>query len=260
MIGVVWAVFFFRWFRDNPRDHRGVNAAELALMRGAAETALAHGRVPWLKFLTSRTVWFLWIQYAALSYPWYFYITWLPTYLQEARSLEPQTAAILAGMPLFFGGLGSFASGLFFTPLSRWTGSIRKARRLMAFVGFCSASGLLLVSSQLRDPIMASLFMGFASFANDLTMPGSWAACMDVGGRYAGTLSGSMNMMGNLGGAIAPVAIGYILQATHSNWSITFYVAAAVYLIGAVSWIFIDPVTPLDKSSSNPDALVHAAD
>ena len=54
--------------------------------------------------------------------------------------------------------------------------------------------------------------MGFASFSNDLAMPGAWGACMDVGGKYAGTLSGTMNMMGNFGGALSPVVIGYVLQ------------------------------------------------
>ena len=46
--------------------------------------------------------------------------------------------------------------------------------------------------------------MGLASFVLDLTLPGSWGACMDVGGKYAGTLSGSMNMMGNIAGALHP--------------------------------------------------------
>jgi MFS family permease len=251
-IGIIWAFFFYRWYRDNPSRHPSVNAAELALMPGSEESLSIHGKVPWGKFLSSRTVWMLWIQYAALSYPWYFYITWLPTYLQEARRLEPQRAAILAGLPLLFGGVGSLVSGLFFSPLNRWTGSVAKSRRIMALTGFCSASALLLLSSQQTDPVLASLLMGFASLANDLTMPGSWAACMDVGGRWAGTLSGSMNMMGNLGGSIAPVAIGYILQATHGNWSLTFYVASGVYLIGAACWTLIDPVTPIDRPLSNP--------
>ncbi len=55
----------------------------------------------------------------------------------------------------------------------------------------------------------AMVAMGFASFCNDLVMPGSWGACMDVGGKYAGTLSGTMNMLGNLGGAVSPTAIGF---------------------------------------------------
>jgi ACS family glucarate transporter-like MFS transporter len=251
-IGIVWAFFFYRWYRDNPTRHPSVNAAELALMPRSEESLSGHVKVPWGKLLSSRTVWMLWIQYAALSYPWYFYITWLPTYLQEARRLEPQRAAILAGLPLLFGGVGCLVSGLFFSPLNRWTGSVAKSRRITALTGFCGASALLLLSSQQGDPVLASLIMGFASFANDLTMPGSWATCMDVGGRWAGTLSGSMNMMGNLGGSIAPVAIGYILQATHNNWSLTFYLASAVYLVGAACWTLIDPVTAIDRPLSNP--------
>jgi len=70
---------------------------------------------------------------------------------------------------------------------------------------------------------------------------------MVVGGKYAGTLSGSMNMMGNFAGGIAPIAVGYILQWTDHNWAITFYVSAAIYFMGTFCWMFLDPVTPLDQ-------------
>ena len=92
--------------------------------------------------------------------------------------------------------------------------------------------------------------MGMASFSNDLVMPGSWGACMDVGGKYAGTLSGAMNMMGNLGGALSPAAIGYILRETNNDWAITFYVSAAIYFAGAFLWRFLDPVTPLEPEAA----------
>ncbi len=84
--GMVWAVVFYFWFRDHPRDHRSVNAAELALLDGAEVNAAGHGDVPWKRFLHSRSVWLLWLQYFCMCYGWYFYITWLPTYLKaEAR-------------------------------------------------------------------------------------------------------------------------------------------------------------------------------
>ncbi len=86
-----------------------------------------------------------------------------------------------------------------------------------------------------------------ASFCNDLVMPGSWGTCMDVGGKYAGTVSGAMNMMGNVGGAFSPMAIGYMLRWTHHNWDITFYVSAAVYFCGSFFWMFMDPVTPIEE-------------
>jgi len=246
LIGIVWAIVFFWWFRDNPKDHKGVNAQELALLDGAEKNACGHGDVPWRKMISSRSVWLLWVQYAAVAYPWYFYITWLPTYLKESYHLEPQRAAVLAGLPLFFGGIGSFFCGWISPRLTPFTGSVAKTRRLMGVSACVGASILLLTSSQIKDPVWAALVMGLASFSNDLLMPGAWGACMDMGGKYAGTLSGSMNMMGNLGGALGPVTTGYILQATQ-DWAIPFYLGSGIYLIGAVAWMFIDPVTPLEE-------------
>jgi ACS family glucarate transporter-like MFS transporter len=245
-VGIFWAIAFFRWYRDNPKDHKSVNAAELALLEGAEETASGHGDVPWGKLFRSRSAWMLWAQYFCLSYAWYFYITWLPSYLQEYRHLDPERAARLAVFPLFFGGLGCVLGGFIAPRVARWVGDVGRARRLVAYIGFCCAGAMLLVHTTVRDPFWAMIAMGFASFANDLIMPGAWAACMDVGGKYAGTLSGSMNMMGNFAGGIAPVVAGYLLQAT-GNWQINFYSMAAFYVLGAICWWFIDPVTPLEE-------------
>ena len=85
-LGAIWAAFFYAWFRDNPRDHKSVNAAELALLEGSEELASGHGDVPWGKLIRSRSIWLLWAQYFCLSYPWYFFITWLPTFLKEPLS------------------------------------------------------------------------------------------------------------------------------------------------------------------------------
>jgi ACS family glucarate transporter-like MFS transporter len=246
-IGIVWAVFFYRWYRDNPRDKPGLNDAERRLLQGSDELAAGHAHVPWAKFIASRQVWMLCMQYFCLSYGWYFYITWLPTYLKEARGVTLAAGAALSILPLFLGGLGSLFCGLISAPLTRLIGSTAKTRRLMAYIGFTGASGLLVLSSQLRDPLWAMVAMGFASFSNDLVMPGAWGACMDVGGRYAGTLSGAMNCMGNIGGAISPMVIGFILSQTHNNWGLTFYVSAAVYFVGIFFWMFLDPVTPLEQ-------------
>ncbi len=243
-VGVVWAVFFYRWFRDNPRHHPSVNQAELALLAGAERAASGHGDVPWGTLIRSRTVWMLWAQYFCVSYPWYFYITWLPSYLQEYRGLSPAEAARLAIFPLFFGGLGCMFGGFIAPFVTRRTGSVATARRRIAYAGALGACLFLLLHSAIRDPFWAMVAMGMASFGNDILMPGSWGACMDVGGKYAGTLSGSMNMMGNFAGGLAPIVLGYVLQRTGS-WIANFYIMAGIYLLAALSWRFIDPVTPL---------------
>ena len=146
------------------------------------------------------------------------------------------------------GGIGCFAGGWLARRLVRGGTRTRVARKSVAFTGLTIAACLLLLVSRVDDPIMAIATLGLASFANDLAIPNAWAACMDVGGKYAGSLSGSMNMMGNLGGAVGALVVAQILKFTDNNWTICFWVAAGIYLIGAACWLFIDPVTPLDGS------------
>jgi sugar phosphate permease len=245
-LGVLWAIFFYRWFRDSPRKHPGVNAAELALLDGADKLASGHGNVPWKKLLARPSVWLLWVQYFCLSYTFWFYVTWLPTYLREFRKVDEAYAAKLSVFPLFFGGIGCVAAGLIAARVAGWFGSVKTSRRAMASFGCLGAAVLLFLHTAIADPLLAMVVMGLASFCNDLVMPSAWGASMDIGGKYAGTLSGSMNMMGNLAGGTAPVVAGYILRATDNNWLIPIYVMAGIYLIGVVCWLFIDPVTPLE--------------
>ncbi|MCC7235721.1 MAG: MFS transporter [Bryobacterales bacterium] len=252
LLGILWAIPFYRWFRDNPADHKGVNAGELALIGDASANATGHGNVPWGKLVGSRSVWLLWVQYFCLSFPWYFFITWLPTYLQDprGRALDETTAATYAVFPLLFGGVGSMFCGLVSAPVARMLGSTGRARRVLATVGFALAAAFLVLCIHTPNPLLAMIFMGMASFSNDLVMPGAWGACMDVGGKYAGSLSGSMNMMGNLAGFVAPPLGGYILQNTNNDWNTFLYVMAGVYLVGTLCWPFIDPTTPLDAEET----------
>ena len=245
VLGVVWAFFFYTWYRDNPRDHKSVNAAELALLEGSDKLASGHGDVPWGKLITSRSVLLLWLQYFCLSFPWYFNITWLPTYLQQHWKLAPDHAAQLAILPLFFGGLGSLFCGSISARFARRVG-LARSRRLLATSGFVGAAVFLTLAIQFHDPKWVMFSMGLAGFCNDLAMPPSWAACMDIGGKYAGTVAGSMNMVGNLAGYASPVIGGYILAASGRNWNIFLYTMAAVYLAGTAIWPFIDPETPLE--------------
>jgi ACS family glucarate transporter-like MFS transporter len=92
------------------------------------------------------------------------------------------------------------------------------------------------------------LAIGLASFSLDLVLPVCWSTAMDIGGKYAGTVSGSMNMAGQIGGAIVgPSVVGFILQYLNRNWTLTFGISAAIYALGGICWMWIDPVTPVEK-------------
>jgi MFS family permease len=250
VIGMVWAAFFYFWYRDDPQIHPKVNPAERELLAENAHLSGGHGDVPWARFLASPTTWLIWVQYFCFSYAWYFYITWFPTFLEaKYPAMNPLFRALLAGLPLFMGGIGSFCTARSTNFLVRRLGSMTRARRLMAGLGFAIAAVVMLVPSRTNDAVWVIGALGLASFLCDFVIPVSWSTCIDVGGRFAGTFSGGMNMMGNLGGAAGAYVIGALLEKYH-NWNLPFYMSSAVFAVGAICWIFIDPVSSLDAQES----------
>jgi ACS family glucarate transporter-like MFS transporter len=246
-IGVIWAIAFYRWYRDDPHTHPSVNAAEKALLPPASETGTAHG-TPWGLMLRTPAVWLLCVQYACLAYGWWFYVTWLPTYLRDVRGMSLMRGAFFAGLPLFLGGVGCFVSAGISPWLRRMTGSVILSRRILAITGFAGASISIIVFTRTQDPLVAVFLLGLAGFFNDFVMPPAWAGTMDVGGRHAGTVSGAMNMFGGIAGACSALVVGYILAWTNQDWTLTFYISSAIYMFGGLCWLFLDASTPFEKT------------
>ena len=255
VIGIVWAVLFYRWFRDDPAAHGSVNSKELALLPPRSETAVAHAGVPWARIFSTPSVWLLSIQYMCLAYGWWFYVNWLPTYLRDARGTSFQLGALLAGLPLLLGGVGCLVSAAVLPRLARRFNSVKLARRAVAIVVFVGASASILVFTRIDDPVRAMFVLGMAGFFNDLVMPAAWAGTMDVGGRYAGTVSGAMNTMGSIAGAFSVTVVGYLLAWTGDNWTLTFLISSSIYMIGAVCWLFLDAHTPIETSDASVGQL-----
>jgi ACS family glucarate transporter-like MFS transporter len=232
-LGVVWAVVFLLWFRDNPANHPQVNAAERELL--AKPHALVTNREnqpSWLSLLLTRQVAALVLQYFCFSYVWYFYITWLPTYLSEDRGQSPEQTAALAVLPLLFGGFGSLTTSIL---------PVRIPRRLIAFCGFMGTAILLFAFMRIRAVVPAMICMGLASYCSDLTMPISWDACFIIGGSYTATVAATMNMLGNFAGFVAPVVGGLLLVRTGGKWNPLLYSMVGAAVISAVCWLYLDP-------------------
>ena len=92
-----------------------------------SETAAVAGHLPWRLLMSKPAVWLLCAQYACLSYGWWFYVTWLPTYLRDARGTSVKMGALLAGLPLLLGGIGCLISAALI-PADRPRDGQRRAR------------------------------------------------------------------------------------------------------------------------------------
>lgn len=244
---IVWIFLFARWYRDDPQQHPGVNPQEKALLRNLGGAPAAGHSVPWGRLLGSRSVWLLALQYYFLSFTWYFYLTWLPTYLHEHFSLTTTRGAFYSIFPLFFCGVGSLFCGFVSPYVARWTGSLYLARKVIACTGFFFAGVCLTTATHMPTLNTTMAFMAAACFFNDFVIPHAWASCMDIGGRHAASsVAGCMNLMGNVAGVSSSMLGGYLLQRTENNWNFFISILGGIYFLGIFCWPFIDTRTSLD--------------
>lgn len=241
LLGAVWAFVWFRWFRDQPEDHPEVNAAEVALIRsGATAKSTAHShQVPWRALFTSRNLATICAMYFAYAYSLYFYLTWLPTYLIEARGFPADKAKWYSALPWVL-SIGTFWFGGWLTDRLARTHGLKIARCGVGALGYSLSGLVLLAVPQVENRVVAAVLLAIALCFQSATISAAWSVCLDVGRRNAGVVTGFMNSFGNIGGALAPVVVGYVVDRFHS-WSPPFYVMAGVFAFGAVMWLLVDP-------------------
>src|SRR5262249_11925886 len=152
-------------------------------------------------------------------------------YLQKTYNLQAVQAGFLASAPLVAGAVGNWTGGWIVDTIYQ-RGKWRLSRQLPAILGFLLAACGLLASLPFPGPVLAVLCLSIAVFGADMTLPPSWAFCIDVGRNHAGAVSGTMNMAGNVGSFITSLAFPYLLVFTGSTTPF-FIVGAVLNLMGA---------------------------
>ncbi|MDQ1474276.1 MAG: hypothetical protein QOJ99_5756 [Bryobacterales bacterium] len=240
--GVVWSIVWFAYYRNYPQEHRGVNAAELALLdyNGGPAPHLGNIRrsVPWRRILTSSDVWCLSTVYFCYGWVLWLYLAWLPTYLREARHFSALGAG-LAGLPLLGATVANVLGGVFSDHLTTKWKNVRRGRLSVAIVGYAVGGLALLPGVVASDPAWAIVALTVALAGLELTVPVCWAMSIDLGGEYSGSVCSVMNTCGNLGGALSAVMVGYL--ATKLGWTSPFLFGSGLCLFSALLASRIDP-------------------
>ncbi|MEZ5365599.1 MAG: MFS transporter [Bryobacterales bacterium] len=143
--------------------------------------------------------------YFCSAFGFFFFVTWLPTYLMDEHGLTLERSGWYSAMPLAAGAAACLLGGGASDRLVRKMGSLRWGRRLVGVAGFLLASAGFAAAAYAGDALGAVLWLAFAQGAQDLTLPVAWAVCVDVGRRYGGTATGFMNTASSLSAALSPV-------------------------------------------------------
>jgi len=276
-LGVVWCVLWWWWYRDNPAEKSGVNAAEIAMIQRGERQHTDALVVPWTRLLKSWNLWLLCLMYFCASYGWYLNITYFPGYLKDQLGIEKGTekwtsqfwiAGLMAGLPLLVGSVSCLIGGISTDMFIRRTGNRKWGRRLFGIIGHGLCACCFFVAIYfMKDPWIFVSLIALAAFWNDLTMGAAWASCLDIGKRYSGIVAGCMNTVGNLGGAVAGILTGKILDwhtgdlsrgteayeiAKNEGWIVNIACFGCAYILGVICWCWFDATKPIE-----PDDEAH---
>jgi sugar phosphate permease len=256
-LGVIWAVAFSFFYRNLPEEHKSVNIAELAQIRGLNPDGTVRApnttrlSAPWKRIFSSPNMWYISLGYSCFFFGTNFYLTWYPTYLREHRHLTLQALGLIGSLPLFAGMLGDVTGGSLSDLFFKRTGDARFARRIVAAPGFLLAGIFVIPAAMTHDALASVLFLAVSFFFLEFVIGPAWAVPMDVGGQFSGTVTGIMNMAGALAASLTAIVYGGLFDRGY--WIAPFFVSAGVMLIGALIWIFL-----IDPERSVVDPFVEA--
>ncbi len=254
-IGIVWAIVWLLWFRNHPKDHPAVNDAERDYIEsGIQDDLTVDEKIPFGLIITSPNMILAMIQYIAGNMTFFISLTWLFPYVKEHWG---DGAAVYTPIPLILGMIAHWSAGGLVNFLYA-KGYHVASRRVPAVIGFTLAVIGLLLTTQMADSTALAFILTFsiATFGVEMTVAPSWTFCMDIGGRKTGAVSGTMNMLGNLGSAasavlfpffVAHVTIPFFAETT-GNANSFFIFAAFLNLIAIFCWLFMNPRKPIDTS------------
>lgn len=238
--GFAWCAAFWPWFRDDPAEHPAISAPELEAIRRDATAPAPAVTHPWRRVLASANLWALFWMYFCSAFGFYFFVTWLPTFLMEDHGLSLERSGVYATLPLGFGAAGCLLGGVLSDWLVKRTGNLRWARRSIGMAAFALAAGGFGLAALARDPLAAVLCLALAQGAHDLSLSVSWATVVEVGGRLGGATAGFMNMASSLSAMLSATAAPR-LAAAFGSFDAMLAAAAFTYFIGALLWLRIDP-------------------
>ncbi|MCP4610403.1 MAG: MFS transporter [Planctomycetes bacterium] len=263
VIGIIWATVWLIWFRDNPKDNPKVNQAELDYIETGRTSDFTKGiKASFAEVFTSLNMSLAMLQYFASNVTFFICLSWLPSYIKKQWPDDPN-AIYYSAIPLFFAAFANWIAGSMVTGLYK-KGYHVSSRRITAIIGFSLGVIGLILATQTKnldflttDKAQLLWFVfcfGLATFGVDMTLSPSWAFCNDIGGINSGAVSGSMNMVGNIGAAISAISFPLLLNEENGSANTFFILAACLNFVAIVTWCFMNPNRTRDKELS-PQAI-----
>lgn len=240
-VGIGWAGLWYLWFRDQPEDSKSLSQEEkdFILSSRQVKESQTKEKVPFAVLMQSRNMWLAMGQYFCSNFTFFFALTWLFPHIKSEYNLDTVETGLYTSIPLICGAFGNWFSGWLVDRMYK-NGKWDRSRIFPASLGFALAAIGLLGSIFMESSGGAIFFLSIAIFGADMTLPPSWAFCVDIGKSNAGAVSGTMNMAGNIGAFLTALIFPYLLAWTGSA-TLFFILGATLNAIAVFLWINMKP-------------------
>jgi ACS family D-galactonate transporter-like MFS transporter len=257
-IGLVWVVVWIKIYRE-PEQHPGVSLDQLRLLqaeRGRPDEPEVD-RLPWLSLFRYRTIWAMMIGFFCLNFTAYFFITWFPTYLVQARGFSLADLGTLGALPGVLSIPGGWLGGFASDRLYRRGWSLTAARKTCLVGGMLMSSVITLSAFAPNIYVCLGLFaLSYASLA--FTGASIWSLPADVAPTQAhvASIAGIQNFASSLAGIVISTFTGVMLMMTSGSFIVPLSAAGVICILGACVYGFmlgeIKPLPALDAPVGQP--------
>jgi len=239
-VGVAVAVGWYLLYRN--RDQVSLTSAETAHLEQGEHNApvqTSPGFGEWAGLLKHRNTWGMLLGFMGVIYMVWLYLTWLPAYLEHERHLSIARTGWVVAIPYVFGTLGMLGSGYIGDFLLRRGSAPIRSRKWPICLGLLGAALFTVPAAYTPSTTMAVVYISLAMFFVNMASGGAWALVSVAAPRRLVASLGSMqNFGGYLGGSLAPVITGVVVDQTHSFVD-ALLISAAVAFAAALVYLFV---------------------
>ena len=240
ILGVVWSAVWYWWFRDTPAEKPHISKVELHETH--ALQGNVHRGLPWSIVLRSTNFWATIGVAFCYVYTLYFFQSWFHTFLVKARGFS-ENDLLLSSLPFLVAACANCAGGLASHALVKRVGLTWGRRSIgvagLAIAGLC-AIAVMFTQQRLATLILLSLVYAGITFQQ----PIMFAACLDIGGEFAGATVGAMNTAAQVGSFVSSLMFGFVVDH-YGNYDAPFIPMVVLLLIGAWLWVKVNPAKQL---------------
>jgi MFS transporter, ACS family, glucarate transporter len=245
LIGSLWALGWYLWYKDNPADKPNISPQELQTITSGRRQSAASHQVSWQLVLKNQNIWYLMLMCHLFFYASYFFTNWTSTYFQEGCGMTEAEANRFISVSYVLGAVGCMTGGFLSDYLSKKYG-LRFGRRVVGVAGLGLSSLCFLLAGMATDNQTVGVLLAICVLLKDLALPVAFATCVDIGKNNAGTVTGSMNFAGQLGGFFITIIFGVIVHQTH-NYNYPLFLIAGCLMVSALLWLKIDPTKSIEN-------------